>query len=812
MRRVLLALALLAAARPALAQRTIAQATEGMEKRDGYFPLYWDATKGHLLLELPQLDQDFLYLTSLATGVGALDLGLDRGTIGATRIGRFERVGPKVLFVLQNPEFTAYTSNPALKRAARESFPTSTVAAFDVIAEDHGRLLVDITPFALSDVMDVAGALKRGNQGSFKLDGDRSTLYLDHTKAFPKNTEIEAALTFTSDAPGRAVRRHAPDARSITVREHHSFVELPDSGYHPRAFDTRMGLFNVTVWDFARGFDQDYRVRYVMRHRLIKRDPTAAMSEPVRPIVYYLDPAVPEPYRTAFKEGAGWWNTVLEAAGFINAFRVEDMPPGMDPMDARYNVIQWVERTTPGYSIGPSFVDPRTGEIIKAAVRMDTYRSQSDFDLYAGTIPATGLDDATADGEWLATLDPNVSAVDFAMARRRQHAAHEVGHTLGLAHNFTAASYGRASVMDYPAPYITLANGTLDLSKAYRNGPGAWDSIAIRYAYTEFADSAAEARGLAAIAQEAMRRGFTFITNPDEAPSGSYPLASTWVNGSDMNDELARVMDVRRFLISKFDARAIRPGEPMALLVKRFTPVYLWDRFTLLAAIKAVGGMEFRYGLRGDTIPVTRVLSPERQRRALSLVLDALDPSELAVPERVIALMAPTPFGYGEDERALHSDAGPAFDQIAVARTFANEIVTDLLDPERLARVAAFNARDPREPGLEEVLGDMVDRAFAAPVQGPDAAIQRVVQRVAVDGLLGVARNPRAAIEARAAAEWALNNVLTTIEQRAPLNAADAAHLHLIDADIQRFLNRTDAPTPPTPPVEEPPSDPIGGD
>ncbi|HKI94171.1 MAG TPA: zinc-dependent metalloprotease, partial [Gemmatimonadales bacterium] len=595
-------------------------------------------------------------------------------------------------------------------------------------------------------------------------------------------------------------------------REHHSFVELPDSEYHPRVFDPHIGFFPVTVWDFARGFEHDYRVRFIMRHRLIKKDPSAAMSEAVQPIVYYLDPGIPEPYRTALEQGAGWWNKVLEAAGFIDAFQVKVLPPDVDPMDARYNVIMWVERTSPGYSIGPSFVDPRTGEIIKAAVRMDTYRSQSDFDIYAGTVPATGMDEAAAeDGSWLASLDPNTTPEAFAMARRRQHAAHEVGHTLGLAHNFAATTYGRASVMDYPAPYITLNDGTLDLSHAYRNGPGAWDSLAIRYGYTEYADSAAEAKGLAAIVHEAMARGMTFITNPDQANDGSYPAASEWVNGSDMNDELARMMNVRRFLIGHFDQRAIQPGQPMALLVKRFTPVYLWDRFTLLAAIKAVGGMAFRYAVRGDTIPPTRVLSPERQRRALKLVMSALTPSELAVPERVIQLMAPRPFGFPPDERALHSDAGPAFDQLAVARTFATEIVSDLLSPPRLARVVAFNARDPNEPGLDEVLSDLTEQTWSKPATGPNAALDRVVQRVVVDQLLALAGNDDATVDVRAGAEWALRSIMETANQRAPLTAADAAHLHMVEADIQRYLSRTDEPTKRSKPVAEPPSDPIGG-
>lgn len=803
---VLAAAVLIALASPIAAQQSIRDYTKDMEQRDGFFPLYWDADKGRLLMEVGRLGEEFLYLTSLATGLGATDLGLDRGQIAEEWIGRFERLGPKLHLVLTNPRFRAVASdNPALVRSVTESFPTSTIAAFDVVAQQDERVLVDATPHFLADHVGVIERLKRADQGTFALSAERSAVHLPRTNAFPRNTEVEVTLTFTSREPGPLVRRHAPDGRALTLRQHHSLVQLPDDGYTPREADPRIGNFSVMFLDFSRSFDQRYERRYIVRHRLAKQNPRAARSEPVAPIVYYLDRAIPEPYRTAFRDGATWWNRVFEAAGFTNAFRVDDMPEDMDPMDARFHVIQWVHRSDPGFSIGPEFVDPRTGEIIKAAVRMDSYRSLTDFNIYAGTLPAAEpVDDAI--GAWLASLDPNVSAEAFTMARRRQHAAHEVGHTLGLSHNFVAASYGRASVMDYPAPLIRLVNGGLDLSDAYRNGPGAYDSIAIRYAYTEF-PAGEEETALRAIASEAMARGILFNADGDNAAWSSYPEVTQWINGSDAVEELTRVMEVRRHLLERFDAAAIQDGEPMVWLSYRIVPVYLHHRYTLEAAIKAVGGMEFRYGLRGDPLPPTELVAPARQRRALELVLDALEPAELQIPERVLALLAPRAYGVSTDEWYFRSDAYPAFDQIGVARMLTDMVVGNLLAPPRAARLVAFHARQEEAPSLEEVIGRIVERTWVAP-QGN--ALRRVVQRVVGDRLIDLAANPDATVEARAAAEWGLRRILEIIQNQDLTLPGEEAHRGLVWADIDRFLNRRDGGTPRSAPRALPPGTPIG--
>lgn len=770
---------------------TIADYTRGMDGQPGYFPLYWDDAGGRLLLEVGRWDEQFLYLTSLATGVGSNALGLDRGNIQSAYLAHFERVGPKVMLVLDNPGFRAETDpTDALVRSVEESFLTSTVGGFAVVAEEDGRALVDGTSFFLRDVVGVAARLQAANQGSYRLDANRSAIFLPRTKAFPENTEVEASLTFESERPGSEIQRHAPDGRAMTLRQHHSLVMLPDAGYTPRRFDPRIGVFAIGYYDFGKPFDDDYQTALARRHRLVKADPSAAMSEPVEPIVYYLDPAVPEPYRTAFRIGGVWWNQVFEAAGFIDAFRIEDMPADMDPMDARYHVIQWVHRTEAGSSIGPSFVDPRTGEIIKAAVRMDSYRSLANYNTFAGA--------AGVDGEWYAGEPPGVDGEEFVMMRRRQHSAHEIGHTLGLAHNFISISDGHASVMDYPAPVIELREGRLDLSGAYRAGPGAYDTLAIRYAYASPAAGESEEAFLNELLVEAQERGWRFITNPDAGADNSYPDATWWINGSDVLDEFERVSEVRRFMIDSFDERAIEPGEPMHKLRERFAPVYFSHRATYEAAIKTIGGMEYTYGVRGDILPVTELVSEDRVRRAMGLLSDALAPEELAIPESVLAILAPRSFGWVGGGPAWSNRAGPAFDQIGAATTVASEIVGGVLAPARTARVVAFHARDPSLPGLEEVVARLVDDAWGRSASSTEGALVRAVQNVVIDGLLALAANEGATTEARAAAEWGLRRararaaafVSSPGAAGDPNAATPIAHAERVVGTIDRFLGR----------------------
>ena len=810
--RIALHVAIVAAiASTALAQqaapRPAAQPTTGLERHDGFIPFYFDESSGRLFFEVSRIDKDFLYLYSLATGLGSNDRGLDRGSTGESAVVRFQRFGPRLFLVRRNLAFRA-TRDTVESRTVEESFATSVLAAFPILSEDSGRVLVDASDFVLQDVFNVRGNLQSGQQGSYRLDRNRSAIYTPRTKAFPKNTEVEALLTFESDAPGSDVARHTPDARALTLREHHSFVELPDDNYKPRAFDPRVGVFPLAYYDFSQPFNRSPQVRSLVRWRLEKRDSSAAISEPVKPLVYYLDRGVPEPYRTAFRQGAAWWNQAFEAAGFRNAFRVEDLPDTADPMDARYSVIQWVHRSTPGFSVGQSFIDPRTGEIIKAALKMDTYRSITDYNIFAGLEPAT--DDATQD--WITSLDPKVNGAEFAMSRRRQHVAHEIGHTLGLAHNYIAHAYGRASVMDYPGPLVTLRkDGTIDVSNAWRAGTGAYDTLAIRYAYTQYRSPADEKAGLAALMRDAIVNGVRFLSDRD-AEAGVTPEVTRWLNGADAVSELRRQTAVRDVLLAKFSDNVIGTGDPMWMLNERLVPVYLHHRYAIEAATKAVGGMEYTFALRGDNQTPAKIVDPAKQREALGALLATIQPKALAIPEHILAKLPPLPYGFNASSWSFDSPAGIVFDPLAVAHALSSTVADGLLQPERVERMIAFHARTPASPSADEVIGAMIESAFtAATASTPyESALRRAARRSVVDALLTLASNPHATADARAVAEYRLNGLATRLAASTSLDNDDRAANAAVVRDARNWLDRRIAPPRSAGLIPLPPGTPIG--
>jgi Met-zincin/Domain of unknown function (DUF5117) len=809
-----------------LSAQTISSKIAGMTHIDGLLPLDWDAKAGKLYLEIPHLDPagnspDLLYTHSLPYGTGSNDLGLDRGQISQGEIVRFARSGPKVLLIEPNQRFRSSGTDPAEQLAVRQSFPESVLYGFKVETDDpNGAVLVDATDFFLRDAHGVAEALTSTKQGAYKVDATRSTIALDATKAFPKNTEVEAILTFTTDGPtnGEFVRDVTPDPHAITVREHQSFIQLPGPGFTPRRFDPRAGYFPTSYRDYSAPLGEPLDQQFIIRHRLIKKDPACKTTcEAVAPIQYYVDNGAAEPIRTALLEGARWWDQAFQAAGWAKGtFKVDILPAGADPMDIRYNMIQWVHRYTRGWSYGAAVVDPRTGEIIKGNVTLGSLRSRQDY-LIADALLAPYVD-----GKPLPpATDPMLA---MALARTRQLAAHETGHTLGLAHNFAASAYGTTepngtSVMDYPHPWITLdKDGIPTLSQSYAVNIGLWDKVAIDYGYREFDSNkkpTEDPAALNAILATSQKNGLVYITDEDARPLGSaHPHAHLWDNGPDPAEELNRILTVRAAALKRFGENAITNGTPLAQLEDTLVPLYLLERYQTEAASKEIGGLDYRYNLRGDGQINPAIVNPEDQRKALAAVLKTLSPETLTLPESLLQIFPPRPPGLERTRESFASHTGLTFDPIAAAESSADLTLALLVNPERASRLIEYHMRVPASPSLRSVL-EAISKAVAERPEGGhsmSSEVERAVEFRALEAMLALAINPAASSQARAIARSHIADLLHEFTTAAPLqDTAEAIHRAALIDRINEF-ERDPAKFVPAKPVEAPPGMPIGDD
>ena len=749
----------------------------GLTRQDGLVPVYVDKDKGRILVALPAADATgvngrFLYVTALKTGLGSAPIGLDRARIGRSEILVFRRFGQKVVAEYENPRFRATGASADEQAAAHDAFAVSTVWVGKVegVMAD-GRVLVDLSSFLTRDVEDIAGDLQRAGEKGFKQVADLSVADPAAVKVFPLNLEFEARQTFASDTPGAEVRNIAPDAKLITLTVRHSLIKLPEPGYVPRVFDPRSGGFDSIVYDYAAPLDKDIAVRLAHRFRLEKTDPSKAVSTVKKPIVYYVDRAAPEPIRTALQQGASWWAKAFEAAGFKDAYRVEIMPEGADPLDVRYNVINWVDRATRGWSYGQSITDPRTGEIVKGSVLLGALRVRQDMLIFEGLV---GADQEGKGG-------PN-DPVQVSITRLRELSAHEVGHTLGFAHNFGASTQGRPSVMDYPAPRVKLTAGKIDLSDAYGKDIGDWDRFIVDWMYADVPAGAAGEKALAAKARAAAEH-LRFVQDNDARPVGSgHPAGAIWDDGADSVAELDRMMAVRKVAIDQFGEQALKPGEALEALRRKFVPIYLLHRYQVEAAAKSVGGVDFGYGVKGDRNAAATVVPGERQRAALSALLAAIKPEALDTPERLIPLLSSGQSGREDRQSEIEVFAtagGPIYDSLVAADVGTGIVVEALTAPERLNRLVDQHRRDATEPGVGEVTGRLLAAAFA-PAAGRYAEIAHRTQTRTVLDLAYAARLAATSPGAASEIDQALADLAVKLRAEPGTDPSERAHrLHL---------------------------------
>jgi hypothetical protein len=811
---------------------SIGDYTNNTKKMDGYFPIYWDERRGALLLEISKFDTDFLFTNGLSAGLGSNDIGLDRGEGGGSRIVQFQRVGPRVMLVQANQSFRSSSKNPLERKSVEDSFAKSILWGFPVAAESDGRVVVDATDFFLRDMTNAANSLR---PGAYRVDRTRSAFYLPNTRNFPKNTEIDVTLTFVNEATGGGggggggggpvqgptpigatggggggggfgggglftgtVASVTPTANVVTMREHASFVELPDGNYQPRIDDPRAGYGGLSFVDYSVPIGEPMTIRYIRRHRLQKKDPNAAMSEPIKPIQYWVDSGAPEDVKKALLEGASWWNQAFEAAGFRNAFKVDILPDGADPMDIRYNMINWVHRSTRGWSSGGSVSDPRTGEIIKATVTLGSLRDRQDYMIFEGLLsPYKDGDERPA------------VLYETALARIKQLSAHEVGHTLGLGHNYYDSTKGWISVMDYPHPLEELkADGTIDLSKAYAAHIGEWDKVTINYGYREFPKGTADAAPLKKILDDAWAQDLRYFTNQD---TDIHPRVEQWSNGTNQGDELTRMLKVRRAALNRIGQNTIRSGMPTALIEEPLVPIYMYHRYAVEGAASMIAGQDFNYAMRDDGhgTPTTWVQG-EAQRKALESLTAALKPSELALPKAILDLIPPRPPGYGMHRELFPRTTGEAFDPINPAAIAADVVIGFVLQPDRAARMVSQFAVDQSLPGLGEIIDKFTKATFDQVTTGTyEAEIRRATERVLVDRVMWLAASSNNS-QVRAIASLKLQKLATRLRAETGRTESDQAQHTLIAADIKRFLERPAEVAKMIPTSGAPPGAPIG--
>ena len=667
----------------------------------GFMDFSYNDDSGKIFLEIDNLDNEFLYINSLSRGVGNNDLGLDRGQLGNSRIVYFTKRGNKILLIQPNLRYISNSSNELENKAVEEAFARSVLFGFEIVEKSTDSYKIDLTPFLLNDAHGVSQRLRFSNSGSYSLNKSMSAVDLERTMAFPNNIEFDVLLTFTGNPSGSLVRSVTPTASNLTVNQHHSFVKLPDDNYNKRKFDPRSGSNPFIVYDYSTPIDEKLEQRFIVRHRLNKKNPNDEMSEPVEPIIYYIDNGTPEPVKTALIEGGNWWNQAFESAGYKNAFRIEVLPEDADPMDVRYNLIQWIHRSTRGWSYGASIVDPRTGEIIKGQVSLGSLRVRQDYMILSGLV------DNPNDIQ-------NKSLIKkTSLDRIRQLSAHEIGHTLGFAHNYISSANDRSSVMDYPHPKIDLVDGKISIADAYAENIGDWDKVSVEYAYSDFPKTKNENNELDKIINEAQKNGLYFLSDSDSRPVGSAnPFSHLWDNGELPYKELNKLLKVRDLALKNIDLDNLIDGEPYDRIEDILVPIYMLHRYQIEAAAKAIGGVDYLYFVKNNNNDKVKFVDSKLQRKSLESLLSVLKPKNLVLPNNLFDILSPRSFRNPRTRENFVSNTGVTFDYINTSSSLINHTLTFLLNPERINRINQQNIFGDNILTLENYLAEISKSIF----------------------------------------------------------------------------------------------------